>query len=534
MDARTSPRPRRWSARIAPVAALGLLAALAPGAVADPKPGNRCEQRVNDTYDKLLECMTVEGVREHQAALQKVADANDDEFYPGSRAAGTKGYADSVAYVSRLLDDAGYDVSLDRFEFRFVFPALLQQMTPTRGEIRTGTFTGSGTGDVTGAVVPVDLALDPPRRSTSGCEASDFTGVDLGGTDDIALVQRGGCSFADKARKAEAAGAEAVVIVNQGDEPARGGLVLGTLGGSDLVDIPVVGASFADGVALARPGATARVRILPAETRTDYNVIAELPGAERDNVVMAGSHLDSVTSGPGINDNGSGSAAVLETALLLAGLKPENTLRFAFWGGEELGLLGSTDYVEGLSERERDRIALYQNYDMIGSPNPVQQIYDADQSTFPAPVAVPVGSEAIEDLYARFYTRSGVPYDDAELSGRSDYQAFVAAGVPSGGLFTGAEAVKSPEQAAIWGGTAGQQLDPCYHRACDSEGNVDLDALDVNSDLVAFSMLTYAYSTQAVNGIRGKKVPGPELKLPEPAGPEGTYAGAGGGAASGR
>ena len=168
-----------------------------------------------------------------------------------------------------------------------------------------------------------------------------------------------------------------------------------------------------------QPGSTAFVEVLPAETRTDYNVIAELPGKNEDNVVMAGAHLDSVIEGPGINDNGSGSAALLETALMMANLNPENTLRFAWWAGEEQGLVGSADYVAGLSEEELDRIALYMNYDMVGSPNYIFMVYDADESTFPAPegVTIPPGSTAIEDLYESYYTAIGEPYDDTEFSG---------------------------------------------------------------------------------------------------------------------
>jgi Zn-dependent M28 family amino/carboxypeptidase len=420
-------------------------------------------------------------------------------------------------------------VTLDEFEFQFVFPALLQQLTPINAEYETGTFTNSGDGDVTGPVIPVDINLVPPRASTSGCEAADFAGLDFSGPNDIALIQRGTCTFADKALNAQAAGAEAVIIFNQGNTPDREALIVGTLAPAEPT-IPVVGASFADGVALAQPGSTARVRVVPSETRTDVNVIAELPGTSDDNVVMAGAHLDSVPAGPGINDNGSGSAALLETALMMAKVKPENTVRFAWWGAEESGLIGSTAYVEGLSQAERDRIALYLNYDMVGSPNYIFMVYDADQSTFTAPVPVPPGSEAIEDLYESYYTLIDEPYDDTEFSGRSDYQAFIEAGIPSGGLFTGAEVVKTPEQEAIWGGTAGEQFDPCYHEDCDTFNNVDLHALEVNSDLIAFAMLTFAYSTESVNGVPGKRVPGPPLNLPAPAGPEGTFAeGDGGG-----
>jgi Zn-dependent M28 family amino/carboxypeptidase len=485
-----------------------------------------CAKRTNNTYEKLLECVTLEGVRAHQAAFQGIADANDDEFYPGSRVAGTEGYAASVDYVAGKLEAAGYDVTLDPFEFQFVFPALLRQLSPVSADYETGTFTGSGNGDVTGTVIPVDLALAPPRASSSGCTASDFTGLDFSGPTDIALIQRGTCTFGEKAFFAQQAGAEAVVIFNQGNDPTREGLIVGTLNPPPgPISVPVVGASFADGVALSAAGSTARVRVLPSETRTDYNVLAEKRGVSNpDNVVMSGAHLDSVTAGPGINDNGSGSAALLETALQMAKVKPVNTVRYAWWGAEESGLLGSTAYVTGLSQAERDRIALYLNYDMVGSPNYVFMTYDANESTFPAPAGVPIpaGSEAIEELFEGVYTSLGQRYDDAQFSGRSDYQAFIQAGIPSGGLFTGAEVVKTPAQQAIWGGTAGAQFDPCYHLACDTFANNSNTALNVNSDLIAYAALTYAFSTESVNGVAGKPVPG-SVPLPGPTGPEGTF-----------
>jgi Zn-dependent M28 family amino/carboxypeptidase len=482
-----------------------------------------CLNRTNTTYATLLECVTLEGVRAHQAAFQKIAEANDDEFYPGTRAAGTEGYSDSVDYVAGLLRKAGYQVTLDPFEFQFVFPALLQQLTPVNATYETGAFTNSGSGDVTGNVIAVDINLTPPRASTSGCEASDFAGLNFSGPSDIALIQRGTCTFAVKALNAQAAGAEAVVIFNQGNDPTREGLIVGTLAPATPT-IPVVGASFADGAALAQSGSTAHVRVVPNETRTDVNVIAELPGKNTNDVVMAGAHLDSVTEGPGINDNGSGSATILETALMMAKVKSENTIRFAWWGDEEGGLVGSTAYVDGLSQAERNRIAMYLNYDMVGSPNYIFMVYDADQSTFEAPVAIPDGSTAIEDLYESYYTKVGEPYDDSAFDGRSDYQAFIEAGIPSGGLFTGAEEIKTAQQQAIWGGTTGAQFDPCYHLACDTFANNNDHALDVNSDLIAYAQLTFAFSTQSVNGVAGAQVPGSSSSpLPVPAGSEGTF-----------
>ena len=519
-------------------AAAALTTALLPGQAASAAPLATCDNRANNSYQRLLDCVTLEGVREHQQAFQNIADKGEDPVYPGTRAAGTVGYAQSVEYVADLLRDAGYEVTLDPVEITFNFPAVLCQLSPVEAEYETGVFTGSGSGRVEdGNVIPVDINLVGDRASTSGCEAADFAGLDFSGPNDIALIQRGTCFFGTKAFYAEQAGAEAVIIFNQGNTPEREGLIVADATSVDppipgapgpvTHGIPVVGASFADGAALAQPGSTAFVEVLPAETRIDQNVIAELPGKNENNVVMAGAHLDSVIEGPGINDNGSGSAALLETALMMANINPENTLRFAWWAAEEQGLVGSHDYVDGLSRAERNRIALYMNYDMVGSPNYIFMVYDADESTFSAPEGVPIpqGSAAIEDLYESYFTAIDEPYDDTEFSGRSDYEAFIEADIPSSGLFTGAEEIKTDEQQAIWGGIAGEQFDQCYHEVCDTFENVDLHALEVNSDLIAFAALTFAYSTESVNGVSGQKVPGRAFTLPEPAGPEGTFAG---------
>jgi Zn-dependent M28 family amino/carboxypeptidase len=219
---------------------------------------------------------------------------------------------------------------------------------------------------------------------------------------------------------------------------------------------------------------------------------------------MVGAHLDSVQRGPGIQDNGSGSAAILEVALQLAKVKPRNKLRFAWWGAEESGLLGSTAYVDGLPESERVKIALYLNFDMVGSPNHVFGIYDGDDSDAEGAGPGPLGSAQIEKVFESFYQRRGLPFKGTDFSGRSDYGPFIEIGVPAGGLFTGAEGIKTAEEAALFGGTAGQQYDPCYHLACDTFANVNLTALDVNADAVAFATLQFAMSTAPVNGQRGK------------------------------
>ena len=292
-----------------------------------------CGSRVNNTFDKLLECVTVGGVRAHQQALQNIANANG-----GVRAAGTPGYDQSVDYIVGKLVAAGYNVTRNAFPFVYVALPTLQQTAPVVASYDTGAFTGSGYGNVSAAVTAVDVNLVPPRANTSGCEAADFAGFPAG---NIALMQRGTCTFALKAQNAQAAGASAVIIFNQGNTPAREVLIVGTLA-PFVASIPVIGASFATGVALAQAGSRASISLAPPQNVTQYNVIAESRDGDPNNVVMVGGHLDSVQRGPGINDNGSGSAAILETALQMAKVKPRNKLRFAWWGAEESGLVGST------------------------------------------------------------------------------------------------------------------------------------------------------------------------------------------------
>jgi Zn-dependent M28 family amino/carboxypeptidase len=186
----------------------------------------------------------------------------------------------------------------------------------------------------------------------------------------------------------------------------------------------------------------------------------------------------------------------------MAKVEPRNQVRFAWWAAEESGLVGSNFYVANLTQEEQDDIALYLNFDMVGSPNHVFFVYDGDGSDFG--LVGPPGSDAIEAFYEDFYADQGQPSAATAFSGRSDYQAFINVGIPAGGLFTGAEGIKTPEEAATWGGTAGDQYDPCYHLACDTFDNVNLHALDVNSDAIAASVLQYAMNTEAVNGVPGK------------------------------
>ena len=459
-----------------------------------------CANQTNNTYKKLLACVTLDGARAHQAALQAIADANN-----GIRTSGTPGFDQSVDYAVGVFEAAGYDVTVQPFQFQTFIalsPSVLEQVSPApAGPLVNTILSYSGSADVTAAVTALPA---PPADATPGCDAADFAGFPAG---NVALISRGACTFALKATNAHAAGASAVVIYNN-----TAGPINGTLGDTFTLNLGVTSVTQSLGQQLAAtPGLVLRVKTDTFRgVATTYNVFAETPGGNPDNVVMVGAHLDSVNAGPGIQDNGSGSAAIMEVAENLGKTQPVNKVRFALWGAEESGLVGSRYYVANLPVAERDKIALYLNFDMIGSPNHVFFVYDGDDSDHVGAPAGPAGSAQIEQLFESYYGNVGQSWKGTDFSGRSDYGPFIAAGVdiPSGGLFTGAEGVKTADEAAIWGGTAGAAYDPCYHQACDTYDNINLAAYDINVDAVAFSTLTYAFSTESVNGVPGMIVPG--------------------------
>ena len=461
--------------------------AFVPGVFAG---NDSCDSRVNDTIKKLLECVTLAGVREHQAAFQAIADANGN-----TRVSGSPGLDLSKDYVVAKLTEYGYNVTVQPFQFQTFItlaPSILEQIAPAPvGPIANNIMSYSGSGDVTASASTLPVI--------TGCNSTDFAGFPAG---NIALISRGACTFAVKATNAYNAGASGVVIYNN-----AAGVLNGTLGNAFTLNIPVTSVTQAVGQQLAAtPGLILRVKTGTFRgIATTYNVIAETKDGDPNNVVMAGAHLDSVNAGPGINDNGSGSAALIEVAEQMAKVMPRNMVRFAWWGAEESGLVGSTYYVNGLSQAERDRITLYLNFDMVGSPNHVFFIYDGDDSDAVGNGAGPAGSAQIEKTFEAFYNMRGIPFKGTDFSGRSDYGPFInIAGIPSGGLFTGAEGVKTPAEAALWGGVAGQQYDPCYHQTCDTYANNNDFALDVNSDAIAFAILQYSMNTSDINAVKGK------------------------------
>jgi Iap family predicted aminopeptidase len=373
--------------------------------------------------------VTRRGLVEHLRALQRIADHHGD-----TRAAGTPGYAASVAYVAARLREVGLRVRLQPVRFPFFRERSAVLRSDGRRLRRNQDFlvlSYSGSGEAAGPVHTVGL----------GCRRSDFDEVPDGG---VALARRGECLFRVKGRNAQAAGAGALLIVDRtAEEPLSASL------GAPGIRIPVV---FLGAEAARRMGPEASVEVAVdavSERRLTHNVIGEKPAA-RARVLMAGGHLDSVPAGPGINDNGSGVAALLEAAEALGKRPPGARVRLAFWGAEELGLIGSRRYVRSLPAAERRRIAGYVNLDMVGSPNAAPAVY--------------AGDPAIARALRRALDR---PARSESLGGSSDHAPFDRAGIPVGGLFTGA----SEE------GADGRPHDPCYHRACDTLANVDRGVL---------------------------------------------------------
>jgi Zn-dependent M28 family amino/carboxypeptidase len=491
-----------------------LLAGLVVAAVAIPSTAALAIDDINTS--KLEKAVTVNGILQHERVFQRIANNNG-----GTRASGTPGYDASAAYVAQKLTAAGYAVSTQEFEFPFyqeLGESVLTQVSPVAGDIESATLEYSGSGDVTGVIVPaggIIIPATPTPSSASGCAPGDFVPASATAPE-VALIQRGTCDFAVKVANAVAAGYDAAVIFNEGN-PGRTELLTGvTLGGP--VAVPVVGISYADGVALYEAAETGPVTVSVStdtlsETRTTVNVLADSPKGDPGRVVVVGAHLDSVLEGPGINDNGSGSATILETAIQLAkeGKKQQQQVRFAFWGAEENGLLGSEYYVANLSDDELATIYANLNFDMLGSPNYVRFVYDGDGSDDPDGLSGPPGSAQIESIFTNYFAGKGLETEPTAFDGRSDYGPFIAAGIPAGGLFSGAEGIKTEEEAAIYGGTAGEPYDPCYHEACDDITNLNTAALNELGDAVAHSVGTLARTKSGFFEDGSRMAVGPTL-----------------------
>jgi Zn-dependent M28 family amino/carboxypeptidase len=505
------------AALVGAILALGV----APTAAAAHPKHHHGKNEAAKTSKELRKQITAQRMFKHAQAFQMIADENG-----GNRASGFQGYGASVQYVLTKLRDAGYNPTTQVFDFvtfEETADPTLREISPTaktyvpNTEFITMNYSASGdTGNAT--ITPVDLTLSPDpaqRVSTSGCQAEDFAGFTAG---HIALMQRGSCPFAQKATNAQAAGAVGAIIFNSGT-PGNEGVVAGTLGETAQdgqptppdVTIPVVGISYAEGDRLAGESDPTVGQIIvqaKSDQRKSTNVLADTRSGDPDDVTIVGSHLDSVLEGPGINDNGSGSAFNLELALQMAKkkIRPENRVRFAFWGAEESGLVGATRYVQAISDEAFAQIAANLNFDMLASPNHGKFVYDGDFSHTPPPATAPnvnPGAAYIEATFLKYFKSVGIAPDPSAFDGRSDYKPFQDNGIAAGGLFSGAEVAKSAAQAAKWGGTAGVAFDPNYHQPGDDIDNLDLKGWEQLADGGAHVLATLAEDRKLRDTLAG-------------------------------
>ncbi|APE22832.1 MULTISPECIES: M28 family metallopeptidase [Streptomyces] len=485
---------QRRAAAVLAAAALATPLVLASPATAGQDPTAAPARDAAKLAKKLVRETSAQDAYKHLQKFQAIADSAG-----GHRAAGSLGHDASAAYVYTQLKKAGYDVRYQKFDFEYTETlaekASVVSPAPRTLDIKAMTYTKSTpVGGITAALAAVPVDAD----GTTGCEPGDFASGTFTGK--IALIKRGGCTFAVKQQNAAAAGAAAAVIYNN-----TAGALSGTLGDAASGKIPTGGLTQAQGEQLAADLAAGPVSLSLEirqlqQIRSTNNVIAETRGGNAANTVMLGSHLDSVTAGPGINDNGSGSAGLLQTALELAKSKDKvrNKVRFAWWSAEENGLLGSEHYVKNLSSLDKNEIKLYLNFDMIASPNYGLFVYDGDDSDATGAGAGPAGSAQLERDITDFMDKRGVPHEGTDFTGRSDYGPFIEVGIPSGGTFTGAEGIKTAGQAAKFGGTAGVAYDVNYHAKGDDLKNINMTAFDVNIDVIANAVGTYAHDISSL------------------------------------
>ena len=485
-----------------------------------------------------------DAVMEH---LQKISDISTKHADEGHRALGTPGYEEAVEYVESTLEATGaFDVKRQAFDVESQdFGTVDVKVDGEEIKVTTAEYTEGTTEPLTDlpVVLPVDDDNSDFAGGQLGCQASDYDDSAEGA---LVLVSRGECAFGDKTKAATEAGAAAVIIYNN-DEANPDEELNATLGGrmegsaptvtvtynvgTDLLDkVEAAGTEAGDqggkqsageaglgqgadkadqaGEADKAEGNKAEAQAAAAltadftletefVTETTWNVIAETKAGDHDNVQMFGAHLDGVEEGPGVNDNGSGTAALLASAEALAKQPSEvdNAIRFGWWGAEEVGLVGSTEYVASLDDAELGKIKSYMNFDMIGSDNYIVGTLDSDGSDVPIPdgVNVPEGSAELEKVFTDYFADIDQPNVGTDFSGRSDYQAFIDNGIPASGLFSGADGTKTAEEAEMFGGTVGEKHDTNYHQATDTIENVSKESIDIFAPAIGFSVHTLAY-----------------------------------------
>jgi hypothetical protein len=518
-----SARFRWW------IVPLCLAAALLVPSSARAASSAGCDNRVNDTPGKLVPCVTTDDLWNHMKAFQAIADANPGADGHPSRNSGEPGYKASADYVADAMRKAGYDVALQPYTFTYtsyVGTPSFSEVSPTA---RSFTLIndwnpGNSQGDATGGQVkPAGGTVMPPTpapSSASGCDPSDFDSSFAG---KIALIQRGTCNFGVKVLNATAAGAVGVIIFNEGN-PGRttvfSGSMLDADGNPFVASIPVAFTSFDIGQSLYNeytagtpPVMNLSIHQIVDPNRTDWNVIAESKGGDPNHVVVVDAHLDAIY-GAGMLDNASGSAAILDIAQKMRKAHPLNKLRFIWFGGEELGELGSKYYVDNLSASELGKIRYDLDADVLATPNYSIGILDPAavdlfgrtvSETFPPQVYEP--SKVARDMGVDYFNSIGKNHIFFSPKG-TDAEQFQLAGVPASGVLTGQDCCKTQEEVDLFGGYTGNYEGnvPSFDggcvdnpfRWCDNLSNNDPNVLTFMSKAFADMTVRMAYDRSVV------------------------------------
>jgi Zn-dependent M28 family amino/carboxypeptidase len=497
-----------------------------------------CDARVNDTPAKLIPCIQQDDLWNHMQQFQAIANANPGPDGHPSRNSGEPGYKASADYVAKVMKDAGYDVKIQTYKFNysaFVGTPTWSEASPTARSFTVVTDWNPGTsnGTVTdGQIQPAGGIVIPPTAtptSASGCTAADFTGFTAGR---IALIQRGTCNFGVKVQNAQAAGASGVVIFNEGN-PNRTAVLSGSLLDANnnpfVPNIPVAFTSFAIGQSLydeyqagTPPTMSLDVHVITDPNRDDYNVIAESKGGDKNHVLVVDAHLDAIF-GAGMLDNASGSATILDIAQQMKNVNPRNKLRFIWFGGEELGLLGSAYYVNNLSKTELNHIGYDLDADVTATPNYLIGVLDPAApdlfsrtvtATFPNRVYKP--SLVARDQGVDYLNSIGKNHEFLSPVGTDAFN-FNAAGIPASGVLTGQDCCKSQEEVDLFGGFLGNYEGnvPSFDggcvdnpfRWCDNLSNNDPEVLTFMSKTFANMVVQMAFDTKIMSASNSATYP---------------------------
>lgn len=460
--------------------------ALPPDAVTRENAAPGCGTHANETLEAVEACIKGDTLWQRLAHFQKIADDNPGPKGHGNRDTGTPGYAASVEYVAKLMRDANYAVTIQEYNYK---------KSDVIGTPAFGTATHTYALDRDWFVArqsgggQLAAPIAPPSGSSSGCSAGDFGGFNRG---NVALLEESAaCDFDDQVRNARGAGAAAVVLYATSEQPAREARLM------HLADIPVLGVTTRALGAELRAGApTVRIDVrVRRRGDVDYNVIADSRYGDPQHVVVVDAHLDAIY-GAGMLDNASGSTTILETALDMAKTHTRNRLRYIWFGGEEIGLLGSRYYTTHLTRADLHRIVFDVDVDVTATPN--FDILVADPKfakkakRFP-PNVIPQ-SRVGNRYFADFFKTGGVVSRNARFGNDgTDSFSFALAGVPNTGILTGQDCCKQPWETKLWGGYRGNYEGkiPSFNGGCVDNPHRWCDNLD-NNDPFVFELTTKA------------------------------------------